>query len=212
MNVNAHRFLALVVASLALILLVGSWSIAFATKPVPLSESKECQKARADHAWAKEKYQHHKAKWSQEKHEADAYNGKASRCRDLYMKNCQHKPLGGADKCNALLRECKMYETQREEHRRWSDWYKAEGAKTNEEVLRIGNWYRQNCKGGYESRPPGDENRSQQVGKWKCWSGQGRNGFCIKNGCHPEECYWQNSVTGEKKYDHQPEPPGGWIK
>jgi hypothetical protein len=47
-------------------------------------------------------------------------------------------------------------------------------------------------------------------GEWTCWSSMGRNGFCRKNGCHPQECYWLNSVTQETRYDHRPIPPGGW--
>ena len=58
-----------------------------------------------------------------------------------------------------------------------------------------------------EVRPP---QSSPPKGEWTCWSSMGRNGFCRKNGCHPQECYCWNSVTQETRYDHRPIPPGGW--
>lgn len=48
-------------------------------------------------------------------------------------------------------------------------------------------------------------------GEWICWSGMARHGYCRKNACHPKECYWENSVTKEKRYDHRDPPFGGWT-
>ena len=211
MAVNVRPFLALVASFLALVLLDGSWSIILATKPVPRAESMECKHARVNYKQAKEKYNNHKANWEGLKRQADSAWAGYLKAKNYYKNNCDRKPDWRKQHCKAALNRYSEYKGRWNELKRLANQEKAEGAKTKAEALRIGNWYKQNCKGASQP-PPSDANRSRQAGEWKCWSNQGRQGFCIMNGCHPKECYWKNSVTGEEKYDHQPEPPGGWIK
>lgn len=58
---------------------------------------------------------------------------------------------------------------------------------------------------------PGSQNDWASSGQ-KCFSEQGRNGWCTRNNCEPNECYWIEPITGVKHYGLGRMPLSGWKK
>ena len=189
MTVNARLCIALVAASLGLVLLTGSGSIAHAVKPVPPEESNECKKARSDYYRFKAEYDKLRAKQKVVREQGKKYQA-------WYNKNCKRKGPK-PKKCQDVHSEYLRYKAE-------YDRLKPQSQRIKEQALNAKDWYALNCK-----RAP-DERESVKAGEWVCRSGMGRNIFCEKNNCYPEECYWENLATGEKREEHRPAPAGGW--
>jgi hypothetical protein len=75
--------------------------------------------------------------------------------------------------------------------------------------------YTQLCTGAQQyqqvkppTRPPEPPRRTLTLDN--CWGSDGRTGWCRRNNCEPEVCYFEDPVTKQQTWGHGRRPPGGW--